>query len=93
MGVRLLCRPLAGWGWLSARPLVWLGEVSFGVYLWHYPVQTGMARLWPAAFAGVGGSMLALVLSLVVTLVLAALSFHGLEQRVSRWGGGMNARA
>jgi peptidoglycan/LPS O-acetylase OafA/YrhL len=32
-------------------------------------------------------------LSLVVTLVLAALSFHGLEQRVSRWGGGMNARA
>ena len=23
---------------LSAKPVVWLGTVSFGVYLWHYPV-------------------------------------------------------
>ena len=93
LGVRLLCRPLTGWGWLSARPLVWLGEVSFGVYLWHYPVQTGMVRLRPAAFTGVGGSVLALALSLAATLALAALSFYVLEQRVSRWGGGMKTRA
>ena len=24
---------------LSWRPLVWMGTVSYGAYLWHYPVS------------------------------------------------------
>ena len=27
---------------LSAKPVVWLGTVSFGVYLWHMPVMYGL---------------------------------------------------
>lgn len=24
--------------WLSSSPLVWIGKLSYGVYLWHYPI-------------------------------------------------------
>ncbi len=44
---------------LSLRPLVWMGTVSYGAYLWHYPVfieldagphRPGRAsRCWPSA--------------------------------------------
>lgn len=39
------CGVLVAWGattgsasWLTSRPLVGLGRISYGVYLWHYPV-------------------------------------------------------
>ena len=28
---------------LGARPFAWVGEVSYGVYLWHFPLMTAYA--------------------------------------------------
>lgn len=59
---------------LGAPALVLLGRLSYGVYLWHYPVVRYLrADLpWPAV----------VVLGLAVSLLLAALSYHTVE----RWG-------
>lgn len=32
---------------LSAKPLVWIGDVSYGWYLWHWPVIVFARVLWP----------------------------------------------
>jgi peptidoglycan/LPS O-acetylase OafA/YrhL len=62
---------------LSQRPLVWLGTISYGAYLWHYPVfvyldaeQTGLSGFWllAARFA--------------CTFALAAASYYLVERPV-----------
>jgi peptidoglycan/LPS O-acetylase OafA/YrhL len=48
-------------GWLALRPLVWLGECSFALYMTHQLVFTALGRaLGPGATAGVVGLLLAL---------------------------------
>ena len=64
---------------LSARPLVWLGSISYGVYLYHWPVYV----ILDEARVGVDGFLL-LALRLAVTLAIAQLSFVLLERPVRR---------
>ena len=66
-------------GLLSARPLVALGAISYGVYLWHWPVIVYLT----ADRAPVGGLALD-GLRVVVTLALAFASYHAVEQPVRR---------
>lgn len=65
---------------LAQPPLVWLGTISYGVYLWHWPVflvlngqRTGWSgwRLFAARCA--------------VTLVVAAVSWWVVEEPIRRW--------
>ncbi|WP_341360355.1 acyltransferase family protein [Georgenia sp. M64] len=70
---------------MRLRPLEWLGQRSYGIYLWHWPVILVLAQAIPtahdsAAHWGVRG------LSLTVTLVLAAASFRWLEGPVREHG-------
>jgi peptidoglycan/LPS O-acetylase OafA/YrhL len=62
---------------LSLRPLVWLGTISYGAYLWHYPVFIYL----DGARTGARGSAL-LAIRFAVTIVLATLSFYLVERPV-----------
>ena len=70
---------------LSWRPLCLLGIVSYGAYLWHWPVfvvvddaRTGLTG-WPL-----------FGLRLAITLVIATASYHLLEMPIRR--GGLDVR-
>lgn len=65
---------------LACRPLVWLGTISYGVYLWHWPiflVLNGERTGWS------GLQLFALRCS--ATVVLAAASWWLIEQPIRRW--------
>jgi len=62
---------------LSLRPLVWMGTVSYGAYLWHYPVFIYL----DAARTGQTGLAL-LAIRFAVTFSLAGLSFYLVERPV-----------
>jgi peptidoglycan/LPS O-acetylase OafA/YrhL len=65
-------------GVLSVAPLRWLGRVSYGVYLWHWPIYTVLdADVLANQWARTGARI-------AVTLVVAALSYHLVEQPVRR---------
>ncbi|MBE2319944.1 acyltransferase [Solirubrobacter sp. CPCC 204708] len=73
---------------LSAKPVVWLGTVSFGVYLWHYPVMYALQlhermpeRFVPAA-----------LWVFPITFALAAVSWYLVEKPAMRLGARVPAR-
>ena len=72
--------------WLASPVLVWLGHVSFGIYLWHFQVMRALVLLFPDAWSGPLQSLLALLIAVPVTLCLAAISFYLIERPLMGWG-------
>jgi peptidoglycan/LPS O-acetylase OafA/YrhL len=64
---------------LSFAPLRLLGRISYGVYLWHWPVQLAVTR----TRVGVDGPAL-FGIRVGITLVLAGVSYVVIEQPVRR---------
>ncbi|MEO5901983.1 MAG: acyltransferase family protein, partial [Ilumatobacteraceae bacterium] len=65
---------------LSWAPLVWLGGVSYAVYLFHWPVYAALVD------AGLGWSRVEIfVVEVGITLAAAALSSLLLERPVRQW--------
>ncbi|WP_100403518.1 acyltransferase family protein [Bacillus sp. FJAT-42315] len=64
---------------LSFKPLCWIGERSYGMYLWHFPVivLTG---------AGVDTDLFKASLQLVLIFALSALSYQLMEQPIRKGG-------
>ena len=62
---------------LRAPALVKLGTLSYGVYLWHYPVVRYLRAdfAWPVV----------VVLALAISVALAALSFYTIERWALRY--------
>lgn len=74
---------------LESRPLRWLGVISYGFYIFHFPIQTFVARLFgQAGLAMTDFWWLFAVLSLSASVVVAAVSYWLLELPVIRWARG-----
>jgi peptidoglycan/LPS O-acetylase OafA/YrhL len=65
----------------SARRLRTLGDPSYGIYIYGYPIQQTL--VW----AGVGSSIALLCLSLPISLAFGYASWHLVESRFVRRGG------
>ena len=66
-------------GAMSWAPLVWIGMLSYGIYLWHWPL---ILWLTPAS-TGLDGMLLALV-RIGATLAIATASYYLLERPIRR---------
>jgi len=62
---------------LESGPLVWAGRVSYGLYLWHYPVYKAVAQ-WDAPVP------LKLSVAAAVTFTITAASFYLAERPILR---------
>ena len=68
----LISCPLRGGGLL--RPIRYVGQISYGIYLWHYPLLLALLTL-----PGLRGAQLFVTL-LTGSLLLASLSWHLFEK-------------
>jgi peptidoglycan/LPS O-acetylase OafA/YrhL len=71
---------------MASRPMKWLADRSYGLYLWHWPVflllsasRLDVADSWPAMVLFDGGRV-------VVAVALADLSYRWIETPVRRGG-------
>ena len=71
-------------GWLGTRPMRWVGERSYGIYLWHWPLFLVTRPGVDLPFEGTP----ALVLRLALLLGVAEVSYRYLELPVRQGGVG-----
>ncbi len=62
---------------LSVSPLRWVGRISYGLYLWHWPVYLTLTE----QRTGLDGFWL-LAVRIAVSVAFAALSFYALERPI-----------
>ncbi|MDA9003875.1 acyltransferase [bacterium] len=76
--VLLLVKPAQGWigRLLSSATLVWVGTLSYSLYLWHWPVLAFLRYYSGAEVLGFGLSLVFIVL----TLLLSLISYYCIEQ-------------
>ena len=65
--------------WLSSRPLVYLGGISYSVYLSHHVIMYALAKHWPQLNA-----VAVLAATLLITLGVAELLRRWVEQPAAR---------
>ncbi|MDH1700765.1 acyltransferase family protein [Comamonas terrigena] len=62
--------------WTGTRIAQWLGNCSYSLYLWHWPIVVGLV------YANLKGNVAATLIGLAATLVLAWASYTLVEQRI-----------
>lgn len=89
------------WSW---KPLVWIGTVSYGIYLWHFDwMKRSIASdgtfgkpVWPGwvhTLPGNSSFPYLLVVGLATGALFAAVSWYLLEQPLQRFKGGFRRRS
>lgn len=68
---------LAIWSFLASAPLRFVGRISYGWYLWHWPALVLAKRLEP-------GSAMAVAFAVFASLLLACLSYWWVEAPLRR---------
>jgi peptidoglycan/LPS O-acetylase OafA/YrhL len=61
--------------WLSLAPFAYVGRISYGIYLWHFPIVQFVARNFDYRT-----SYKAFLATVVITLPVATVSYYGLER-------------
>lgn len=69
----------AAWRGGGSRGLVWLGNVSFGLYITHPLVFAVCSRV-------LGDGVLTLITATVLTLAASTVSYYGFEKPIMAWG-------
>jgi len=85
-GVYCFLLPTARSSVLGNKYLVFLGEISFGLYLWHLPVQGLISSILPGNWSALLNSGLALALTFALTIPIASLSYYFIERPIMGWG-------
>jgi peptidoglycan/LPS O-acetylase OafA/YrhL/lysophospholipase L1-like esterase len=68
---------------LSLRPVAWVGQISYGLYLWHWPVILAVMTIG-GPLAELHGSTGLNLVRLAITFALTVVSFYLLEQPIRR---------
>lgn len=66
---------------VASPPLVWLGSISYGLYLWHVPVKLTVEQALHRS-----PRIVVVSTAVAISLVIATLSLHALERPIRRYG-------
>lgn len=69
---------------LELAPIAYLGRISYGLYVFHNPIQVAVARFWHIPDYQ-PFPLTAFLVSGAATIAVAALSYHGMEAWFLRW--------
>lgn len=68
---------------LSLRPVAWIGEISYGLYLWHWPIVIALVNP-TGPFAQLPAPWGLTIERLLLTFGIATTSFYVVEQPIRR---------
>ncbi len=73
---------------LRLRPIAWIGQVSFGIYLWHRLIQMELADAFfsRSPTRSAGPMVVAWVLAVLLSVLAGAASFYLIERPAIRLG-------
>ena len=71
---------------LDFAPLRWVGQRSYGIYLWHWPVIVLVVAALPSLQDSPSTSWLIGVIAVAISVGAAALSFQFIERPIRRRG-------
>ncbi|AWB89970.1 acyltransferase family protein [Homoserinimonas hongtaonis] len=72
--------------WLDSAPLAWVGERSFGLYLWHWPIWVLVTAIASDLRASTAGQWTIGGIALVLTVAATVASHRYVEQPIRRLG-------